>query len=233
MKAPTNLKLYQGLLYQLDRFGAPTFEVPEFNYWWNFATRKFINKTLDVFDLTQKVSDALRVLIEPGEEVLNPDDSTDVRKFTLKENYYRLLNCVFKIRFKEARDCFKKADTVLYAAKRMTADLASFALKNTYHKPQYNRPYYQVVGSDLVLTIDTGDFPDTGVVIEKVNYNYIKAPNVIKLFPSFNPNDESAEEKCNFPEEITDEITKLCLKLILERQGDVSRLQTNTSLDIN
>lgn len=233
MEAPTNLALYQGLLYQLDRFGAPTFEVPEFNYWWNFATRKFVNKTLEVFDLTQKVSDALRILTTPGEEILNPDDTTDVRQVDLPDDYYRLLNCMFTLRFKEDRECFAKGAKTQYPGTRMTADLEGFALKNTYHKPQYDRPYYQAIGNELMLTIDTPDFLDTGVVIEKINFDYIKGPNVVKLYPTFDANDEAPEEKCDFPEEITDEITKICLKLIIERQGDAQRLQTNTSLDIN
>lgn len=231
MLPPSNLALYQGLHYQLDRFGAPTFEVAEFNYWWNFGTRKFVNKTLEVFDLTQKVSDALRILTTPGEEVLNVDDTTDVRQVALPEDYYRLLNCIFTIRFKEARECFAIGDKTQYPGLRMTADLEGFALKNTYHKPQYDRPYYQAIGSDLKLSVDTPDFPDTGVVIEKINFDYIKGPNVVKLESDFTTTED--ENKCEFPEEITDEITKICLKLILERQGDAQRLQTNTSLDIN
>jgi hypothetical protein len=234
MLPPTNLALYQGLLYQLDRFGAPTFEVPEFNYWWNFATRKFVNKTLEVFDLTQKVSDALRVLTTPGEEILNAvDTDTDVRKIDLPEEYFRLLNCILTIRFKEARECFSKGDKTQHKGTRMTSDLESFALNNTYHKPQWDRPYYKVVGSELLLMIDTADFADNGIVIEKINFDYIKGPNVVKLYPTFDANDEAPEEKCEFPEEITDEITKICLKLIVERQGDVQRLQSNTSLDMN
>jgi len=233
MDAPTNLALYQGLLYQLDRFGAPTFEVAEFNYWWNFSTRKFLNKTLEVFDLTQKVSDALRVLVEPGEEILNEDDETDVRTQVLPDDYYRLLNCIVTIKFKESRECFVKDDTAAYPAQRLNADLEGFILKNTYHKPQWDRPYYQTVGDQLVLTIDTPDFQETGVYIEKINFDYIKAPNVVKLYASFDPDDEEDSEKCEFPEEITDDITKVCLKLLLERQGDAQRLQTNTSLDIN
>ena len=233
MAVPTNLDLYQGLLYQLDRYGAPTFEVPEFNYWWNFGTRKFISKTLEVFDLTQKVTDALRALVRNGYVLINETDETSFKKCDLPENYNRLLNCFVTIRFKEDRECYSEGDTLKVKASRLTADLAAYILDNTYHKPRYDRPYYHVIGNELHLFIDTENTVDEGVVIESVDFQYIGQPNRVKLRTDFDTSQEADEDKCEFDETVTDEITKVTLKLILERQGDAQRLQTNTSLDVN
>lgn len=229
----TELTLYQDLLRRLDRTGAPSFEVAEFNYWYNLATRKYVNKQLEVYDLSQKISDSLRILIQDPNftDTLNVDDTTDQRDTDLPEDYYRLLGVIVTFRYKNDTDCNKKGDTFTVTAKRMTSDLRGFARENEYHRPSISpdtRVYYQVKASKLFIEFDTPEKPETDVVIASVEMEYARQPTVINLKADFSDPVDS-----EFPPEINDLITRGCMRLLQDNVGDTNKLQSNIATDNN
>ena len=227
------LKLYQDLLYQLDRYGSPSFEVDDFNYWWNYSIRKYVNRALEVYDLTQKVSDGLAPLISLPQTVsLNATDLTSVKEFALPVDYYRILGCFVIFRITTNYQQYRKPDKHKKKAFRMTADLRGYAEDNTYHMPRFDKPYYQRRGDSIYIEYETMTYPVSFAVIESVVYEYIKAPVVLTLNSNFTWVGSPAGLS-QFPVEIDDEIMGICVKTILENIGDVQRLQSNIALSRN
>lgn len=236
------LDLYQGMLYQLDRYGAPSYEVADFNYWWSFATRKYIEKTLEVFDLTQKVTDGLRALVsnETLEYNVDDDDSetpeTFVKFKVLPADYQRLLGVMVNFRVVTAFGCYKVNDIIKKPAHRYNADMAGFIEENTYHRPTIDRPYHQVKGDNLHIFYDTVAYPNSSVTIDTVDIEYIGQPISMVLPATFTAPDPMPTPNTwisQFSQDVNDSITKICVRLILENIENAQRLQTNMALDRN
>lgn len=62
----------------------------------------------------------------------------------LPADYVHILNCIVDFRVKQNYKCYQKGDYVEFAARRLTADLASGILQNVYMKPDYKRPYFYI-----------------------------------------------------------------------------------------
>ena len=62
----------------------------------------------------------------------------------LPEDYVHILNCIVEFRVKKGYKCYREGDYIEFAAKRLTADMASGILHNAYMKPSYKRPYFYI-----------------------------------------------------------------------------------------
>jgi hypothetical protein len=62
----------------------------------------------------------------------------------LPKDYLHILNCVVEFRVKKNFKCYQAGTFIDFAAKRLTADMASGILHNAYMKPSYKRPYFYI-----------------------------------------------------------------------------------------
>lgn len=125
--------------------------------------------------LKKKASERLDRLpvIDPdtGEPVIDPETGEPVtapirrkvgnkNKFVyegvLPADYMHILNCIVDFEVKKNFKCYRKGDYIEFAAKRLTADMASGILHNVYMKPDYRRPYFYInnVNTSRIADLD-------------------------------------------------------------------------------
>ena len=184
-------ELYEYALIEMNKVEAPSLLLEDYNYFINKAVQQYINKVYNRYDINQQSSDDLRVLKATAEVKLyrednmrlpmNSLDKTEEErirrvankvKFTyagiLPADYVHLLNCV--VDFQVSRDfkCYRAGDFVEFAARRLTADMASGILHNVYMKPDYRRPYFYI--NNVNSTIKS-DLRPGNMTVSSVNYN--------------------------------------------------------------
>ena len=152
-------ELYEYALIEMNKVEAPSLLLEDFNYFINKAVQQYINKVYNRYDINQQSSDDLRVLkattklnVEKEDMGIlyeNEEDDSETRKtfvYTayLPKNYMHMLNCIVEFKVKKNYKCYRKNDHVYFAAKRLTADMASGIIHNVYMKPSYKRPYFYI-----------------------------------------------------------------------------------------
>lgn len=152
-------ELYDYALIEMNKVEAPSLLLEDFNYFMNKAVQQYINKVYNRYDINQQSSDDLRVLkattklnVEKEDVGIlyeDEEDNSETRKtfvYTsiLPKNYMHMLNCIVEFKVKKNYKCYRKNDHVYFAAKRLTADMASGIIHNVYMKPSYKRPYFYI-----------------------------------------------------------------------------------------
>lgn len=156
-------ELYEYALIEMNKVEAPSLLLEDYNYFINKAVQQYINKVYNRYDINQQSSDDLRVLKATAEvklekkawnRLFDNDEKTSRRKAgnkekfiyeaTLPADYVHILNCIVDFRVKKNFKCYRAGDYVEFAARRLTADLASGILQNVYMKPDYKRPYFYI-----------------------------------------------------------------------------------------
>jgi hypothetical protein len=166
-------ELYEAALIEMNKVEAPSLLLEDYNYFINKAVQQYINKVYNRYDINQQSTDDLRVLKATAEVKLQRVDSkrlydndvtTSVRrvgdrvKFTyegvLPKDYMHLLNCIVDYRVNRNFKCYKAGDYIPFAAKRLTADMASGIINNVYMKPDYKRPYFYINNVNTTIKAD-------------------------------------------------------------------------------
>lgn len=148
----TERELYEYALIEMNKVEAPSLILEDFNYFINKAVQQYINKVYNRYDINQQSSDDLRVL--KATVTLTPDKTETVGKVAgvnkfvytvdLPDDYMHILNCIIEYEVKKPYKCYAEGDHVDFAARRLTADMASGIIHNVYMRPEYKRPYFYI-----------------------------------------------------------------------------------------
>ena len=136
----TERELYEYALIEMNKVEAPSLILEDFNYFINKAVQQYINKVYNRYDINQQSSDDLRVL--KATVTLTPDKTETVGKVAgvnkfvytvdLPDDYMHILNCIVEYEVKKPYKCYAEGDHVDFAARRLTADMASGIIHNVY-----------------------------------------------------------------------------------------------------
>lgn len=146
----TARQMYEAMLIEMNQVEAPSMLLEDFNYMINKSIYQFINKTYNMYDANQQMSDNIRVLKATSKltpKTGNGYDDEDplfgyVKEFDLPNDYFHILNCICNFEVKKNFKCYDKDDKVQFSATRLTSDLWSHIINNFYLRPSYRRPYY-------------------------------------------------------------------------------------------
>lgn len=174
----TARQVYEGVLVELNKVGAPTVLMEDFNYLFNKAIYQYINKRYNIYDVDQQTSDDLRVL--KATTILSPKkaygttypagkgnaDLSALNKqisslygatyeVELPKDYLHILNCLCNFRVAKTFKCYDAESYVQFAATRLTSDMFSQIINNFYLRPSYKRPYYFINNVNMSNTVPT------------------------------------------------------------------------------
>lgn len=147
----TALQAYDAVLVESNKVNAPNMLLEDFNYIINKAINNYINKRYNIYDVSQQLTDDLRVLkasaiLDVQKETLY--DGLDFMDATyetvLPNDYLHILNCICVYRVNKTYKCYDAGRYWRTPATRLTADLYSQVLDNFWLKPTYKRPYYYI-----------------------------------------------------------------------------------------
>lgn len=217
----TTLDLYQAVLFYLNRYSAPDFDLPDFRFFINEAVNEWVKEELKQYELTQVVSDRVRVLVKSDTLTFNADGTTDVRQFALPGDYRHLVRCEVKLFYKVASLGFAINALRTYPAKRFTGDSFAYIYDNYYLAPEVTDSdctlYCRAVQDQLQIIFDSPIVPNTNVNIRSAAIEYIKKPNTIVLADGF-----ASPPTLQFPEDVSRDIAKICADLFL-RSKNISK----------
>jgi hypothetical protein len=213
------VEIYKGVLHELNKFQSPDFDVDDFNHFVNQAVEVWLAGELKAFEVTQIVSDDLSPVIRSTKETpffsFNPTNSTDVREKTVPDDYRNVLTCLVTIRYKAGTNAFSVGNKRYDFTKRLSGDAFASIMDNRYFRPLVSdsemRLYHRVTGSKLGILLDTPKYPNTDVVIESVDMEYLSQPDPIEL-------DEDYEIVTDtiFSESVNRKIAMICTRLFRE-----------------
>lgn len=154
--------VYEALLIELNKAEAPNILLDDFNYFVNKSIGQYINKSYNLYDMNQQMTDNLRVLattamlpvtktdiytnnLQPGDQLepISPNDIYgNIYEFNLPTDYLHMLNCICNFKVKNSNYCYKQDQYISFSARRQTSDNWAAIINNAYFKPSYKRPYY-------------------------------------------------------------------------------------------
>lgn len=201
------LQIYKDVLRELDKYNSPSFEIEDFNYFFNKARLERCNIRYQLFDTKQQLTDDLRSLvvhkIYTKQEMVN-------NYGLLPSDYFHTLGTKVTFGYKLTEGCNIGGSTFSKACKRLTADNSGFILGRKFYEPSPKRPYYKLEGDSIL--IERGF--DLNLEIVSLDLEYLKYPKQIKLNPDFTstPVNDTSE----FSDYVDNEDIKICVSLFLE-----------------
>lgn len=150
----TAKQIFEATEIELNNLQAPSLKLQEFNYLINKAINQYVNKTYNIYDINQQLTDDLRVLKSTA--YLAPIKFDSAAHSSIQSlygatyeaymplDYLHLLNCVCVYEIKKQKDCWDLGDYIPVPATRLTADSWSQILTDIYNRPTPMRPYYYI-----------------------------------------------------------------------------------------
>lgn len=203
------LEAYRDVLREIDKHGAPTFTVLDFNYWYNSTIDEYVAQQYSEFDITQKKLDNLSSIIQLGSPLSFANNIG-----TLPTKYRHLLYLEVVLKFTKAVDDYAVDDTItVRKVQRLRTNRKGFVEENAYHDPSHRMVYYQIAKLNA-LHILAGD----NVTVTSGKLDYIEIPDTIYLNPdkSADFTDPSNNTPLQFPLTVNYEIGKECARRFLE-----------------
>lgn len=233
----TARKVYINILIELVKEEAPTLYLEDYLYYFNKAISDYMKSRYEMYETNQQLSDDLRFwkkefssssLIIPIDTIYRSIGTGQNR--VKIEKYRHLLGCILKATVnRPVARCGQKAFTTEdYKVVRMSSEIKGGMLGNAYLKPEFYRPYYETVNNEIRISV--GDVDYKRVTIESVNIEYLCHPALVDLTEEQIIAEEDTSQVLEFSEDVGEEITKVALKLILER-GSNPRLQSNIAVN--
>ena len=144
--------------------------------------------------------------------------------------YRHLLSCIIEVQLlRPVKHCSQPVGTTKkYKVTRSTSARNAGLVDNVYLDPQFFRPYFDIKGD--IITIDVGDINPKWIKISNIQIEYLKQPTEVTLNESDLITDEDGSQVLEFPTDVSDEVTKRALLLILERSKD-PRMQTHMGVN--
>ena len=217
---------YIDILTELVKEEAPTLYLEDFLYYFNKAINEFIKRRYELFEATQQVHDDLRFWKKPY--------NTNQMEFGLdaidSQRYRHVLGCVIDVKLTrpDSRCDHRVNTTKQYKAVRMSSDIKSGILNNSYLEPTFFRPYFDIVNNRFEIKV--GDIDTKSVEISNILVEYLSDPTPVDMTEEEVENTEDTSEVLEFSTSVGEEINKICLNLILER-GSSHRLQANQAVN--
>lgn len=227
----TSRQVYIDILTELVKEESPTLYLEDYLYYYNKAISEYLKARYELFEVNQQLTDDLRawkIIYENQGELKIDLDSLGTS--TDGHEYRHILSCVVSsvITRPDLRCLNQKINAATsYKATRMSSDLEAGILDNEYLRPEYFRPYYKIVGN--MLYIDIGNLPKSSK-ISTIKIEYLKQPVYVDLTEDEIAIETDTSQKLEFTKDVGDEITKIALKLILEREGN-PRMQSNAMVN--
>lgn len=223
----TALEIYEAFLIELDKHSSPDAEVVDFLHAWRSGVYSFIESELLEFELTNKVTDRLRMISKPLAIDLNTssDCSKPVKEADLPGDYYRLFGVKAIFEYSKDDDFKKrKGKLMLQPVKKLTADIENFSIGNKYYRPSENNPFYQIFGNRIEFVYETMDKPADHVFIKQATLRYVKQPEPLELSDDF-----SSFNSSEFPVDVNMLILKAAVVSYMSSTGD-QRIQLKSQL---
>lgn len=225
----TAKQVFEGILYELNKVEAPSFELEDFNYFVNKAINNYLSKRYNVYDSAQQTTDDLSALSATLRYTASTTPALDVagKRIPLPDDYFHLLNCLVTFKALAGFKCYSQNDLKPKAAKRLTADMFSFIQDDYYNRPDYRRPYYYV--RDGVIELRTG--VHSLLSLDSVVIDYLRTPEIVELLQS-DVDDPTVDNSqvLQFPHYVCQEIIKETTLIFLENAAS-PRMQSHVAVN--
>lgn len=177
------LKMYEGVLRELDRFGSPRYDVDDHNYFVNVSKDEVVDEIIKAYELTQEVTELLQGIIVSQDIPMNPNDRTSNRIAALRPDFDNLKGVEVTFRFIKDYGCHKKGEKVMPHIRRLTTDAMGFAKSNNYYRPSFEKEniYYRVRDKKIEILFDTPEARADFVVIDNIWVEHTSHPPDIVL----------------------------------------------------
>jgi len=177
------LKMYEGVLRELNRFGSPRYDIDDHNYFVNKAKDYVVEEIIKNYELNQRLTEMLKGIVKPASILFNANDRTDKRIGDLPIDFDSLKSCKVIFRAKEDFSCFKKGQKIHIPARRLTEDSEMFVHINSYYWPSFIKEnvYYQTRDLKIEIFYDTTTEQENRVVIDSVFIEHTVHPADIIL----------------------------------------------------
>ena len=259
MKALTALDVYNGVLIELNKANAPSYGEEEFNYFFNKTIINYISTQAGLYDLTQEISDNLRVLFK--------SNRVDYDELSTNPNWIRVLsgiNTQYHIkatandyfRMLGGRICYVTNGSVnepdgtpyVFNLRRESQVTRNNTSGNAYTGPHPTKARFRAIGNwdrklvdannNPIIEVDNplieltiGDMTKFSYLVPVyVEFDYLKLPEKVVLTEDQIYNSlTDTSQVLQFPYSSSNELIKIMSDLILENQGD-PRLQTKLGI---
>lgn len=229
----TARQVYINVLTELVKEEAPTLYLEDYLYYFNKAISEYMKARYELFETNQQLADDMRAwkksfkapyLEIPISSIFKTVTVGGVSKKV--DTYRHLLNCIINVSIdRPITKCDQRpGTTVAYKVTRMSSEIKAGLLGNKYLEAKFYRPYFEII--DNTIKINVGDIDSKRVKISGITVEYLTQPVIVDMTESEIEKDEDTSQVLEFSNEVGEEITKLTLKLILER-GSNPRLQSN------
>jgi hypothetical protein len=229
----TSRQAYIDILTELLKEEAPTLYLEDFLYYYNKAISEYMKTRYELFEVTQQLSDDLRSwkkdfntsgLIVPIDSIYETHEGKKI------DLYRHLLGCIISATvIRPISKCDQRAGiNKSYKVTRMSSEIKAGILNNVYLEPRFYRPYFEVIGNTIKINI--GDKDTKSIEISNIVIEYLCQPAYVDLTEEQVEIDEDTSQVLEFSKDVGEEISKVALKLILER-GSSPRTQSHIAVN--
>jgi hypothetical protein len=225
--------VYIDILIELVKEEAPSLYMEDYLYYYNKAISEYMKTRYELFEVTQQLTDDLRAwkkdfkttsLDTPIDNIFTLSDNKKINK------YRHLLGCTIDIKLlRPISRCDQRVNTTKqYKVTRMSSNIKNGILNNVYLEPKFYRPYFEIINN--LIKINIGDSSITNLEISNIGIEYLMQPTEVFLTADQVASDEDTSQVLEFSKDVGEEITKIALKLILER-GSSPRTQSHVAVN--
>ena len=216
---------YVAILTEMVTEDTQKLYLEDFLYYYNKAISEYMKKRYELFEVTQQLTDDLRVW---KAEFMGSSNKVSIDNDI--KDYRHLLNCIVGvgINYPDVKCDQKVGKPVRYKASRMTSNIKAGLLNNEYLKATFYRPYFDIIGD--TITVDLGETKKRQVKTQSVYIEYLRQPAIVDLTEEQVQEDVDNSQALEFSRDVGEEIIKGCIMLLLERDAS-QRLQSNPAVN--
>ncbi len=203
------LDAYRSVLKELDKHESPTFNVDDFNWFFNESIDQYISKNYGLGDIFQKDLDDISAIVKDDVALVQESDKslfakpTDYRHLLYLKVTAKALSTFRKWTVNQQQD---------FVIRRQRFSRRGYQEENAYEQPSEDYPQYRVSNEKLKILIGSRFEPVSAKIM------YICTASVVYLNPdsSSNYNLEENNSTLEFPDYVCKEIIRWCSRLFLE-----------------
>ena len=152
----TALEFYTYALIEVNKLEAPSMLLEDYIYLLNKAVQQYINKSYNLYDINQQLTDNLRVLqTDIFLPALIPMPDIVMRHpVLLPLDYMHILNCTAEFIVTSPGKC-ESGGTKIVGCRKLTADQFPHVVSDHYFKPSQKNPYFFISNRSLTQTLPT------------------------------------------------------------------------------
>lgn len=148
----TAKQVWEAVIIECRKQKTQPMTLEAFNYLFNKAIYTWYDNVYHAYDINQKMSDNIRVLISKSKLDVKKSDfynneyfnnlSGAIYECNLPLDYLHMINCTCVFELKKTWKCYQKGDFVKRSAIRMTGDIESQIEEDFYLQPSIRTPYF-------------------------------------------------------------------------------------------